>query len=149
MDCSERKVSITELGPIIEEQIANGNEVNLRVSGNSMYPFLVDNETSVLLAPIDKPLKRKDIVFYKSNNSQYLLHRIIDIIDSQIIIRGDALKQKEILTESNMIAKVISFERKGKTIDVGKKGYLFLVGCWFICFPIRGILIKTIKKFFY
>ncbi len=148
MDCSERKVSITELGPIIEEQIANKNKVKMRVSGNSMFPFLIDKETSVMLAPIDKLLKRKDILFYKNNNGQYLLHRIIDIKESQIIIRGDALKQKEFLTESNMIAKVISIERRGKTIDVGKKGYLFLVGCWLICYPIRGIFIKIIKKFF-
>ena len=68
--------SINDVMPLIEECLANGTDVRMKVSGISMTPILHNLKDSVVLTKADK-VKKYDIVLHKRANGQYILHRII------------------------------------------------------------------------
>lgn len=142
---NHKTISIQELAPLIKEQVDEGKQVMLTISGNSMLPFMIDQETILTLEAIKRPLKRKDIVFYQNNHGQYLLHRILHAPKNNLIIRGDALQKKEVLARNQMIAMVTSFKQGNKVTNVGSFWYRFKVSIWLVLAPIRPLLMKIIR----
>lgn len=67
--------------PLIEEQIAAGKSVKLRVRGNSMFPILMDGRDMVNLHHVD-PLQIKvgDVIFFRWGKG-FLMHRVIEIVE--------------------------------------------------------------------
>lgn len=68
-------------------QLQAGREVLLRVSGQSMFPFLREGRHRVRLSP-RPPLRPGRILFYKDRD-RYLLHRLCKVQDGLLLIRGD------------------------------------------------------------
>ncbi|HNZ50736.1 MAG TPA: S24/S26 family peptidase [Bacilli bacterium] len=138
----QRTISIEVIGPLIKEQIDQGKDVIIKVSGHSMMPFYRHQETSVCLEKITKALKRFDVVFYQNFNGQYLLHRIIAIKNQSFIICGDALTKKEYLDKEQLIAKVKYHERKEKITCENSCWYRGFVKMWWFLRPLRFVLIR-------
>ncbi|MDD4211935.1 MAG: S24/S26 family peptidase [Bacilli bacterium] len=138
----DKKISIEVMGPIIEETIKQDGTVKLQISGNSMRPFYIHQETIVCLEKVHSPLKQFDVVFYRNENEQYLLHRIINIKGSTLVICGDALSQKEYIDESLIIARVQYHERNGKVTPSSSKRYQMKVKWWNKLSPLRKYLIR-------
>ena len=59
--------------------LREGLEVSLLIKGNSMYPFLVSNRDEVLLKEAKDPLKEGDILLFRRQDGDYVLHRLIRI----------------------------------------------------------------------
>lgn len=138
----DKKISIEVMGPIIEETIKQDGTVKLQISGNSMRPFYIHQETIVCLEKVHSPLKQFDVVLYRNENEQYLLHRIINIKGSTLVICGDALSQKEYIDESLIIARVQYHERNGKVTPSSSKRYQMKVKWWNKLSPLRKCLIR-------
>lgn len=64
---------------LIEEVLASGGEFRMFPRGTSMLPLIVQGEDSVVLRRSDKPLVKNDIAFYKRDNGQFVLHRIVKV----------------------------------------------------------------------
>lgn len=97
--------------PLIEEQIAAGKSVKLRVRGNSMFPILMDGRDMVNLHHVD-PLQIKvgDVIFFRWGKG-FLMHRVIEIVEEQpgarplkFVTRGDALRSTEVVPVEDVIA---------------------------------------------
>ncbi len=124
-----------DLMPTVKELIDEGLEVQLTVSGNSMYPFYKDRETMVTLSkPID--LKIYDVVLFIFDG-KYYLHRIIKIKD-YVWIKGDHNTNYEYVKIDEIIAKVINHSHKQKTIQERSWWYLLKVRMF--------LLLSTYKK---
>jgi hypothetical protein len=137
-----KTVSIQELAPLIQEQVNEGKQVLLTISGNSMLPFLKDRETIVTLEAIKQPLRRGDILFYRNHHHQYILHRLLHVKKDGLILRGDALMKKEYLETNQMIAIVTSYQNKGKITNLNSFWVRFKVGLWFLLTPVRPLIMK-------
>ncbi len=125
---------------IIEEHLNLGKTVSIKVKGNSMLPFFIDDKTLVDLKK-DNSYKKYDVVLAKYHN-KYVLHRIIKIKDDKITLRGDGNLSKEIIGLNNIYGKVISFKTNNKSI----KNYKFKVITWNLLRPIRKVLLKIFKN---
>ena len=97
--------------PLIEEQIAAGKSVKLRVRGNSMFPILMDGRDMVALHHVD-PLQIKvgDVIFFRWSKG-FLMHRVIEIVEGhqgarpvKFVTRGDALRSTELVPIEDVIA---------------------------------------------
>jgi signal peptidase I len=97
--------------PLIEEQIAAGKSVKLRVRGNSMFPRLMDGRDMVALHHVD-PLQIKvgDVIFFRWGKG-FLMHRVIEIVEGhqgarplKFVTRGDALRSTEVVPIEDVIA---------------------------------------------
>ena len=71
------KLDMSDIYEIIDIAFKNNQSIILKVRGMSMFPLLKDNRDSFKLEKITSKPKRKDIVLYKRDNGQYVLHRII------------------------------------------------------------------------
>lgn len=144
-----RETKITEmemLGAFITDSIKNKNEVNLTVTGNSMYPLFKSRVDTVVLA-MPKKLKKRDIAFYKRDNGQYVLHRILKIKGENLVIAGDNEMEKEFpVRKDQVIAVVKKFTRNGNEYSVNTLWYRFYSFIWCLSFPLRPVLLRILLK---
>ena len=145
----ERETKITDmnlLGAFITDSISKGQEVNLTVTGDSMYPLLKSRVDTVVLAR-PKTLKKRDIVFFKRANGSYILHRILKIKDGVLTIAGDNEMEKEFPIHPNQVIAVVkSFKRKGRSYSTAEPWYTLYSFIWCLFFPIRPFMLKTLIK---
>ena len=129
------------LRSIIEDE---GREASLVISGSSMAPFLIHHRDSVLLGPIDRPLRRGDIVFYQRDNGQYVLHRIQRVhADDCYDTIGDAQTESEIgVRKDQVFAIVKNVKRKGKWIGLSSFWWHFFERTWMDIIPLRRLIMR-------
>lgn len=129
------------LRSIIEDE---GREASLVISGSSMAPFLIHHRDSVLLGPIDRPLRRGDIVFYQRDNGQYVLHRIQRVhADDCYDTIGDAQTESEIgVRKDQVFAIVKNVRRKGRWLGPDSFWWHFFERTWMDIIPLRRLIMR-------
>lgn len=139
-----KKVALKELYPIIKEQLESGRTVTLPITGTSMLPLLVAGRDSVILSSVKKP-NINDIIFYRRNNGQFVLHRIIGVDENGYILCGDNQWVKEYgIKDHNIIGVVTEINRDGKNFNINNDKYIKYYKRWLKLFPIRKPLIKIL-----
>ena len=72
-------VPLDQLAPIMSECLAQGQEIVLTVTGNSMSPFVRDKKDQVVLVACDPAaLQPGDVPLFRRRNGKYVLHRIVE-----------------------------------------------------------------------
>ncbi len=140
-----------EIVPIMEEIINNGGQCKLRVTGYSMTPILKHLRDSVILTSIDnRPIKKGEIIFIQRQSGQYVLHRVMKIIDQDtFIINGDAQQWTEIVRKNQVIGICCKIIRDNKEISCDNIIYKNIIKIWQMCRPIRRVIFNInslIKK---
>lgn len=70
---------LDQLGPILSDCLAQGQEVVLTITGNSMSPFLRNKKDQVVLTACDPTaLQPGDVPLYRRRNGKLILHRIVE-----------------------------------------------------------------------
>lgn len=132
----------------IEKLLAEGNTIQIKPQGYSMYPVMVHGRDEAIVAPADpEKLKRGDVVLYRRDKSILVLHRIWRRQGDKFYLVGD--NQKEIegpLRPDQMKGVMIGMIRKGKKISVKNPVYRLLTGIWLVMRPIRPVVSKTVAK---
>lgn len=89
------------------------------VTGRSMYPFLMQGKHRVIITTVNpSEIKKYDVVLYKDSNKKYILHRVIDIDNDILLIRGDNTLVIERVKKSNILGILTSYYDKNKCIDI-------------------------------
>lgn len=116
----------------------------LRVSGNSMAPFLVHDRDTVYISRVTRPLKVGDIVLYQRKSGAYILHRICRREGESFCMAGDAQTELERgLTKDQIFAVVCSAVRKGKQQAPGCFWWEFFEKIWVRMVPYRPVLMRA------
>lgn len=133
-----RYLPMEQLGELLGEQLAHGC-AHLPVTGSSMLPMLRGGRDTVKLAPANVPLPEGEVILYRRENGQYVLHRLIRMVDAETCLCcGDNQWQGELLPARRVIARVVAFQRAGKWYDTNKsKGYRLYRKIWTALFPVR------------
>lgn len=90
------------------------------VSGNSMWPLLRDREDTVVLRPKKQRLNVLDVALYKSQDN-YVLHRVIKVMEEGYVMRGDNTYLDEIVKEEAVFGVLEGFHRDGEYFPVAHK----------------------------
>lgn len=105
------------------------------------------------LEPFDlKSLCVGDIIAYRRDNinGDPIVHRIIQVGKGNLITKGDNNQRPDIfpISESNLLGKVVAFERGGKTFKVrgGTMG-LILARARYVLRRARYLLINKMRRF--
>ncbi len=120
-----KRVSVPteELIEILMLQIQSNGSGILPIVGTSMNPMLYEDRDDVIVAMQTRPLNVGDIILYKRENGQYVLHRIVKMTERTYICCGDNQWKPERVKPEQILAVVTGFTRKGKTYDITHKGY--------------------------
>lgn len=131
MQKSSQSVAFDSMMEVISEKLSVGGDVLISASGNSMYPLFRHQKDQVRLSKAEGTLKKYDMILYRRDNGQYVLHRIVGIGANGFILRGDAQTVNEYpVREDQVIAKVSGFVRKGKEYTCNEMLYRLYVYLW-------------------
>lgn len=143
---NKKKISLQEIYPIIKEKLQSGGTVQLPITGTSMNPLLYWGRDSVELTKCENA-KKYDIIFYRRDNGQFVLHRVVGKNKDGYILCGDNQVKKEYgIQDKHIIAVVKSITRNGKTFSVDKSIYMLYVKLWTLILPFRNIILVPIRK---
>ena len=156
------RVPMEELSPLLTECLAQGQEVLLTVTGNSMCPFLYHRRDQAILRRVDGgALQPGDVCLYRRRSGQYVLHRVIARDDGVVCatlgdktipsssggpvrytMLGDAQTDKEPgIAPEQVVAQAVAFHRKGKVWLCDSDAYRRYVRRWHRLLPLRRVLI--------
>ncbi len=146
----KKEISSKHLVPVIKMAVDEGKTVKFTVKGNSMYPLLVSERDKVLVSKADS-FKKGDIVLYQRDKDEYVFHRIIKKDDGNKILTmcGDNETNLEYnVAFETVIAKAVSFERKGKMFSVKNVFYRIYSCIWTNFVEKRRIILRTLIFFY-
>lgn len=137
-----RRIPMEQLGPLLEEQLAHGF-ARLPVTGSSMLPMLREGRDMVRLVRADGPLDRGEVLLYRRESGQYVLHRLIRMEDEKTCLCcGDNQWEKELVPLERVIARAESFSRRGSWVDTRHNPiYCCYRTIWTALFPVRRPII--------
>lgn len=144
-------VQTTEAAALIERYCAlletGATPLPLPVTGSSMLPFLSPGRDSVLLARVDRRLRRGDMVLYRREGGGYVLHRIVACQrDGGFAMAGDAQQLVERGIQRGQITAVAcAAVRKGRRQGPGCFWWEFFARVWPRVLPLRGGLCRAYK----
>ncbi len=117
------KIELSDLWPLIDEVISGGGEFRITPNGISMLPLIRPGVDSIsLVLPID--VKKGDIVLYKRDNGQYVLHRVMYIKKGFYVMCGDNQRELEFgITNEHILAKLKDIFRDDILINTDDKKY--------------------------
>ena len=113
-------------------------ELPLTVTGNSMSPFLIHGRDTVYLSRLTRPAKRGDVLLYRRQNGDYILHRVYAVTPEGCTMVGDAQRELETgIRPEQVIAIVTRAIRKDKELCPGSFWWDFFETTWLCLLPVR------------
>ena len=115
----------------IAEEIEKHGWVLSRPAGVSMHPMLRPYKDPIYVVKPKRPFKVNDVVvYYRGENKQIVMHRIIKIRKNDYVIRGDNCLHNEYgITNSDIFGILEGFYKDERYIDCEKnklyKVYVF------------------------
>ena len=130
-----------------EEELERCGKLVYTTVGTSMNPMIKqDRDLSIIEKPKGR-LKKYDVAFYKRPNGQYVLHRVVKVLDDGYVILGDNCVNKEFnIKETQILGVLVSLVRNGKEVDLNSFGYKIYVRARYAHYPVRVIIFRT-KRF--
>lgn len=126
-----RSVDADMLAEDLLQTLTYTDPVPLVISGNSMAPFLLHGRDTVFLSKLTRPVKRGDMVFYRRNSGQYILHRVYRAGEETLQLIGDGQTCVEPgIRHSQVLAVVSAVHRKGKLLKPGHPVWVFYEKIW-------------------
>lgn len=135
----------------IEQLLREGNAIQIKPQGYSMYPMFVPGRDEAVIAPVDvEKLRRGDVVLYRRENRLLVLHRLWKVRPEGLYMVGD--NQTEVegpLGREQVLGILEAFVRKGRKISVHHPIYRLCSGIWLSIRPIRhriAVIVHWMKK---
>lgn len=142
-------VDLAELYPLIKEVTDNGGTFRLYPRGTSMEPMLHQGDDSVMLGAADT-LNNGDVVFYKRDNGNFVIHRLIEKRNGTYTMCGDHQFSLEYgVKPSQILGKAVGFYKGDVYHEINEPEYLEYTKKMISRFPFyrkNPFIYKTLKK---
>ena len=98
-------MKVNEVAFFLKEALENNLTFIMPIKGTSMNPLLIDGDKVELTHPLN--LKKGDIIFYRRENGEYILHRIYKVKKDSYYLLGDhQIKIEKNIKKEQIEAKV-------------------------------------------
>ena len=115
----------------VRQLIVDGHDVTLRVRGFSMRPFLEDRRDKIVLTRLTRTPQVGDAVLAEIAPGKYVYHRIVEIEDGKVTLRGDGnVYGTEQCSVHDVVAATKHLIRKGKTYSPEGKAWRSYSALW-------------------
>lgn len=139
-------IEMEEIMPLVREKLTMGGTATIPVRGVSMLPMLREGRDSVVLSPIGRELKKRDIVLYQRTDGNYILHRIADVGECYTCIGDAQFVFERGIAPSQMIAVVTEVRRGKRQISISHPLYRLYAVVWEVSRPARRFVIRVKRK---
>ncbi len=111
------KVSLNDVYEVFTAQLKDGGTVRFKPKGTSMLPTLRQGIDEVVVSSFYEKPQKYDILFYRRDNGQFVLHRLVKKHKDEYVMRGDHQFEYEYaITDENVIGIVSEIYRDGRCI---------------------------------
>ena len=134
MESTVTRISTAETSALFEDVLNAGLDLQLKVTGRSMVPFLKGGEIITIKKVSCSSLRKGDLVFFKTSCGSPVLHRLINKErghNNTFIFRtkGDALRSfDEPVSGDDVLGKVLKIEKvvsHGKTQSIDMESHVW------------------------
>lgn len=139
-----RRASMEELSPFITACLEEGKTVEITVTGNSMRPLLHHLRDGVALQRAEaESLRPGDVPLYKRENGQYVLHRVIAVVDGTYTMMGDAqLSEEPGIRPGQILAVARGFYIGKRYVDCSALRYRLYTRIWLRARLLRRLILR-------
>jgi hypothetical protein len=133
----------------VADLLSKGENVNLRVKGNSMRPYLCgDGSETVLLLPVSSAELNLGSIILFFHDNRYIFHRLVQKKRGKLYVQGDGnCRQTEIIEPQSVIGVAHSITRSGgKTFSANSFTTQIYWRCWYFLRPLRRYLLAIYKR---
>lgn len=144
-----KRIDMSELVPVMQEQLDVGKTVSFIPRGNSMRPLLGDGTDMVVLRKHEGRLHLFDMpLYYRRETDKYVLHRVVGFRkDGTYVMLGDNNAQREYgICDDDIVGVVTSFYRKGKMYSTKYPIYRLYCNVWYYTRPFRLMFSRARRK---
>ena len=129
-----------------KELIETGNSVRFRVRGESMHPFLRNNDLVEVTGVHVSRIRVGDVIFFKNISGKAVIHRVVVVNRNKdiLLLKGDHNHYLDApVKREQILGRVIAVKTKNRTIRLDTtfshfKNFflakLLLMGRWFLPF---------------
>ena len=96
------------------EELRAGRTILINTVGTSMQPLLYENDTQVVVVPLQRPLKKGDMVLYESSRGYPIIHRVTAVTEHSLTLRGDHVLSFETIPYEQAAGLVTEVFRHGR-----------------------------------
>lgn len=102
----------------IEEVLERDGVIMSMPVGTSMWPMLINRQDQMIIQKVDRPLKVNDVVLFKRDSGQYVLHRLVKFRRGGYVFRGDNQVVDEYgITDRHVLGILKGFYKGDEYID--------------------------------
>lgn len=121
----KKQISLSELWPVMKEQIDGGKTVIFSPSGTSMLPLIRPDKDTVMLKKAPEKLKKYDLPLYLREDGRFILHRVVGIKNDGYVMCGDNQYEREYgIKNEQILAIACGIRREDEVISADSKKYL-------------------------
>lgn len=96
-------------GKAIEQELELYGHGFFQTVGDSMEPLLHNRCSTVVIEKKKKPLKKYDVALFRRPTGEYVLHRVLKVLNDSYIICGDNRLRKEKIPEEWIIGVMAGY----------------------------------------
>ncbi len=137
-----KEIRLEDIFPLIDEQLNLGGSAVFTIHGTSMQPFLMDRKHSVRLEKAVSMPKKYDVILYRRDNGDFILHRIVGVKDGGFVCRGDNQVDDEFPVAAERVIGIVTQFRRN---DNWKNMDCFAQRC-FAFFWVNTMILRKIKR---
>ncbi len=127
----------------VERELAEKGSFASVTKGVSMRPLFRTRRDMIVVSPVERQLKKYDIVLYRGNGGEYILHRIIKVKGELLVIRGDNTYFKEYVPRDRIIGILTAYNRKGKSGTPDSFSFKVYSCLWHYIYPLRYLFANS------
>lgn len=125
------KFELKEAEGIIREVLDSGGEFRLYPKGTSMQPLIRAGRDSVVLVKSSVPCRINDLILFRRDDGDYVLHRVMRLRQDALVLCGDNQTVLEHgIRDDQVIGKVKVIHRGGKVLDDTSWSYKVYLKIW-------------------
>ncbi|MBE7035489.1 MAG: hypothetical protein E7402_05205 [Ruminococcaceae bacterium] len=132
-EMNQQSIETEQMLPFLRDMFADGKQVQLTVTGNSMYPLWRSHRDTVVLAPADNP-DLFDVVLFLRDSGELVLHRIVKQTDAGYMIIGDnEFTAEGPIRPDQLLARMVGFYRDERYVSCEALWYRLYRSFWGRC----------------
>ena len=137
----DEKIDILEL-------LQQNKTIQIKPTGRSMLPLLVEGRDEAILRPVeDKDFRRGQVLLYRGQYGVLTLHRVWKVKKDGVYFVGDSQVEVEgPVSPEAVYGTMCGYIRKGKEHSVTEPMYRLIYGMWLFLRPVRVLIVAPFKK---
>lgn len=122
-------------------QTGGAPPVTIRLDGDSMRPLIRKNRDAVTICPLTRPLKKGDVVLFRSADGRYVVHRVWKVRRQRVQTLGDNCWQADPwIPVGQVLGQAVRVRRDGSSIRLEGRTARAWGRMWMVCRPLRNLL---------